>query len=40
MDTIQAIGNDHYITAITKPQIETVLTHGTFQMTLFDAPLA
>ncbi|MGH8646193.1 MAG: IS1634 family transposase [Gammaproteobacteria bacterium] len=39
---INALGEKqfHYITAITKPQIETLLTQGTFQMTLFDAPLA
>jgi hypothetical protein len=30
----------HFITAITKPQIETLLTHGVLQMSLFDAPLA
>jgi hypothetical protein len=30
----------HYITAITKPQIEALLAHGTVQMTLFDEPLA
>jgi hypothetical protein len=30
----------HFITAITKPQIETLLTRGILQMSLFDAPLA
>jgi hypothetical protein len=30
----------HYITAITKPQIEKLLRTGTFQMTLFDQELA
>jgi hypothetical protein len=30
----------HFITAITKSQIETLLTQGVLQMTLFDAPLA
>ena len=30
----------HFITAITKPQIETLLTQGVLQMSLFDAPLA
>lgn len=30
----------HYITAITKPQIETLLRQGVFQMELFDQPLA
>lgn len=30
----------HYITAITKPQIEKLLAKGTFQMTLFDEKLA
>src|SRR6266487_2268794 len=30
----------HYITAITKPQIETLLRTGTFQMDLFDQELA
>ena len=29
----------HYITAITKPQIETLLDNGTLQMELFDLPL-
>jgi len=39
---ITALGEKqfHYITAITKPQIEALLTQGTFQMTLFDEPLA
>lgn len=39
---INALGEKqfHYITAITKPQIETLLAQGTFQMTLFDEPLA
>ncbi len=39
---ITALGEKHfhYITAITKPQIESLLTQGTFQMTLFDEPLA
>ena len=32
--------NFHFITAITKPQIETLLAQGVLQMTLFDAPLA
>ncbi len=30
----------HYITAITKPQINKLLTTGVIQMTLFDQPLA
>ena len=30
----------HYITAITKPQIETLLAQGVFQMELFDQDLA
>jgi hypothetical protein len=30
----------HYITAITKPQIESLLEQGVIQMTLFDQPLA
>ena len=30
----------HYITAITKPQIEKLLRTGTFQMDLFDQELA
>lgn len=30
----------HFITAITKPQIETLLTQGLVQMALFDLPLA
>jgi hypothetical protein len=30
----------HYITAITKPQIETLLSKGTIQMGLFDKELA
>jgi len=30
----------HYITAITKPQIESLLDKGVFQMNLFDQPLA
>lgn len=30
----------HFITAITKPQIETLLSHDVLQMSLFDAPLA
>jgi hypothetical protein len=30
----------HYITAITKPQIEKLLKEGTFQMSLFDKSLA
>jgi Transposase DDE domain len=30
----------HFITAITKPQIETLLTQSVLQMSLFDAPLA
>ena len=39
---INALGDKqfHYITAITKPQIEALLTRGIFQMTLFDQPLA
>jgi hypothetical protein len=39
---INALGEKqfHYITAITKPQIEALLAHGTVQMTLFDEPLA
>jgi hypothetical protein len=37
---INALGEKqfHYITAITKPQIEALLAHGTMQMTLFDEP--
>ena len=31
--------NFHYITAITKPQIETLVKHGTFQSELFDTDL-
>lgn len=35
------LGNGfHYITAITKPQIEKLLKEGTFDMSLFDSPLA
>ena len=30
----------HFITAITKPQIEALLTQGVLQMSLFDEPLA
>jgi hypothetical protein len=30
----------HFITAITKPQIEALLAQGVLQMSLFDAPLA
>ena len=30
----------HFITAITKPQIDALLTQGVLQMSLFDAPLA
>ncbi len=30
----------HYITAITKPQIEALLVRGVFQMSLFDQELA
>ena len=30
----------HYITAITKPQIEKLLRQGTFQMGLFDQELS
>lgn len=30
----------HYITAITKPEIETLLTNGPFNLTLFDTELA
>ena len=39
---IQALGEEgfHYITAITKPQIETLLKQGTLQMSLFDASVA
>jgi len=39
---IEALGHEafHYITAITKPQIEALLREGTFQMELFDQPLA
>jgi hypothetical protein len=33
-------GEFHYITAITKPQIETLLTRGVFQPELFDEQLA
>ncbi len=33
-------GKFHYITAITKPQIESLLTKGLFQMGLFDEKLA
>jgi transposase len=32
--------NFHFITAITKPQIEKLLNEGVFQMELFDEPLA
>jgi hypothetical protein len=39
---ITAVGQQgfHYITAITKPQIETLLKADILQMTLFDQPLA
>ena len=39
---VEALGHEgfHYITAITKPQIEALLREGTFQMELFDQPLA
>jgi hypothetical protein len=39
---IEALGREHlhYITAITKPQIETLLASGTLQMDLFDQELA
>jgi hypothetical protein len=41
---IEALGAQedrlHYITAITKPQIETLLRRGVFQLELFDEPLA
>jgi hypothetical protein len=39
---IQALGEEqfHYLTAITKPQIETLLKQGTLQMSLFDASVA
>jgi hypothetical protein len=39
---IRALHEDgfHFITAITKPQIEALLTEGILQMSLFDAPLA
>lgn len=36
----QQDGEFHYITAITKPQIESRLAGGLFQMELFDEPLA
>jgi len=36
----QQDGKFHYITAITKPQIESRLAGGLFQMELFDEPLA
>lgn len=39
---IEALGAEkfHYITAITKPQIETLLKQGTLQMSLFDESVA
>jgi hypothetical protein len=39
---IEALGQEgfHYITAITKPQIEGLLRQGTIQMEMFDADLA
>ena len=39
---IAALGEQgfHFITAITKPQIEALLAQGVLQMDLFDAPLA
>jgi hypothetical protein len=41
-EQIAALGEAdmHFITAITKPQIETLLRQGTIQMELFDQPLA
>lgn len=41
-DQIKGLGekNFHFITAITKPQIEKLLAEGVFQMELFDEPLA
>lgn len=41
-EAIAALGEAdmHYITAITKPQIEALLRQGTIQMELFDRPLA
>lgn len=39
---IEALGKEgfHYITAITKPQIRSLMTHGLIQMELFDQALA
>jgi len=37
---IQELEGFHYITAITKPQIKTLLSEGVIQMSLFDQPLA
>lgn len=39
IEALHAVGF-HYLTAITKPQIEKLLTQGTFQMELFDEELA
>jgi transposase len=38
---LQMLGNEgfHYITALTKPQIEKLLNHAVFQMSLFDQGL-
>jgi hypothetical protein len=38
LEALNAAGM-HYITAISKPQIETLLKSGTLQMDLFDLPL-
>jgi len=41
IDALQAEdGEFHYITAITKPQIESLLTRGLFQLELFDVKVA
>ena len=37
---IEDLKDFHYITAITKPQIKTLLSEGVIQMSLFDQPLA
>jgi transposase len=37
---IEELEDFHYITAITKPQIKTLLSKSVIQMTLFDQPLA
>ncbi|MCP4302462.1 MAG: IS1634 family transposase, partial [Gammaproteobacteria bacterium] len=41
IDALQAEDDEfHYITAITKPQIESLLTRGLFQLELFDEKVA